>query len=366
MTLIDLHPEDLLDKAERGHLSDVERTRLDAHLARCAACRAEQLLRADFGAELLGEDRPSAILGIVQGALAAPPPANTQPGGAKAVEREVELATGAADERLAVGIRRRSRISTVLLLVAAAILVASVAGAATGVTARVWQTLRPSAQDATHGERTLPTETAEPRVQALPRPAGAAAAPGPAPEVAPSPAPVPEIPSVVVASAAPSLPLAAAAPRVEPKSVVSQEKSANAVASPAPFSTVAQASSAADLFDSANAARRAGDTASALSRYVALERQFPNSREARVAKATVGRLLLDRGDAAGALGRFDDYLRSGAAELREECMAGRATALERLGRGDEEARAWAALLAEYPHTPFASHAKARAGAFVPQ
>src|SRR4029079_11230688 len=72
MTVVDLHPEDLLDKDARGALSCDERVRLDAHLARCAACRAERMFRADFAEELDGEDRPSAILGLVQGALAAP------------------------------------------------------------------------------------------------------------------------------------------------------------------------------------------------------------------------------------------------------------------------------------------------------
>jgi hypothetical protein len=118
---------------------------------------------------------------------------------------------------------------------------------------------------------------------------------------------------------------------------------------------------ASGLFDSANAARRAGDTTTALARYDALDVQFPQTAEARVAKATTGKLLLDRGDAAGALSRFDAYLASGASELREESMAGRATALERLGRGDDEVRAWAALLAAYPVTPYAVHARARVG-----
>jgi TolA-binding protein len=130
---------------------------------------------------------------------------------------------------------------------------------------------------------------------------------------------------------------------------------------PAPAPTSASA-----LFDSANAARRAGDTATALARYDALETQFPGTREARVAKATTGRLLLDRGDAAGALARFDAYLGSGSSELREEAMAGRATALERLGRADEESRAWAALLATYPGTPYGAHARARVARSLPQ
>jgi hypothetical protein len=120
------------------------------------------------------------------------------------------------------------------------------------------------------------------------------------------------------------------------------------------------------MFDAANAARRSGDTTGALALYDALERQHPTSREARLANATTARLLLDQGNAAGAVRRFDAYLASGAAELREEAMAGRATALERLGRDDDEARAWALLLATYPRTPYAAHARARVGRSLPQ
>src|SRR4051794_32733305 len=78
MTVVDLHPEELLDKDARGELTTDERARLDTHLARCAACRAERMLRMDFADELAidpRDDRPSALLGLVQGALAAPRPA---------------------------------------------------------------------------------------------------------------------------------------------------------------------------------------------------------------------------------------------------------------------------------------------------
>ena len=108
------------------------------------------------------------------------------------------------------------------------------------------------------------------------------------------------------------------------------------------------------------------DTAGALALYDDLERQYPASSEARLANATTARLLLDQGNAGGALSRFDSYLASGAGELREEAMAGRATALERLGREDEESRAWALLLASYPRTPYAAHARARVGRSLPQ
>jgi TolA-binding protein len=48
MSIVDLHPEDLLDKHARGTLSSTDRSRLDAHVATCAACRFELLARVDF------------------------------------------------------------------------------------------------------------------------------------------------------------------------------------------------------------------------------------------------------------------------------------------------------------------------------
>ncbi|MDF3065476.1 MAG: hypothetical protein K0R38_1077 [Polyangiaceae bacterium] len=46
MTRIDLHPEDLLDRAARGVASFADLTRLKQHLAECAVCRVERALVA--------------------------------------------------------------------------------------------------------------------------------------------------------------------------------------------------------------------------------------------------------------------------------------------------------------------------------
>lgn len=51
MKVVDLHPEELLDKDARGALSEEERALLQAHLARCETCRFEQAVRADFALE---------------------------------------------------------------------------------------------------------------------------------------------------------------------------------------------------------------------------------------------------------------------------------------------------------------------------
>lgn len=51
MTRFDLHPEDLLERAERGAVNAAERARLDQHLAECAVCRVERSLSAQATAD---------------------------------------------------------------------------------------------------------------------------------------------------------------------------------------------------------------------------------------------------------------------------------------------------------------------------
>jgi hypothetical protein len=405
MSVVDLHPEELLDKDERGELTTDERARLDVHLDRCAACRAEVVLRADFAAELDGEDRPSALLDLVKGALAAPRPitapppavaatpttpstpamaAAAAPGGAPAAHDAPRAA--APGERIVgpealAGVRRRPRRTAIVLLVAAAVMAASAAGA-TGLTGRMWLGLRGGSQEVTHpagGSLPAATAPAAGGPAALGAPRGGVApvasvesAAMPDPSEAPAPTadePVPAAVAMVTTATATATAAAATAAtsagfaRTAPRAavVVPPAIATAATSPPARVAPAAMPSSAEALFDSANAARRNGDTSTALARYDALDQQFPHTAEARLAKATTGKLLLDRGDAAGALSRFDAYLASGASELREEAMAGRATALERLGRRDDEVRAWAALLAAYPATPYAVHAKTRVG-----
>jgi len=377
MTVVDLHPEELLDKDARGELSTDERARLQTHLARCSACRAERVLRMDFADELDGEDRPSALLGLVQGALAAPRPVATTNETSDANDTQVAASaekTGTAPidtvrspkampELEAVpGLRRRPRRTAFVLLVAAAVLAASAAGA-TGMTSRVWSRLRGGSLEATHSSATAsptsapalsPAGARNPALSLTPAATGAEESPEPVGAVAAEPVPVAVEPALAAAPARTFAPALAAAFTPAAPAILTPP-----AAAPVP-------TTASGLFESANTARRSGDTVTALARYDALEAQFPSTREARVAKATTGKLLLDRGDSVGALARFDAYLASGSSELREEAMAGRATALERLGRGDEESRAWAALLATYPGTPYGAHARTRIARSLPR
>ena len=114
-----------------------------------------------------------------------------------------------------------------------------------------------------------------------------------------------------------------------------------------------------ELFDAETIARRHGDYARVFALHHELDQRFPRSRETQVSRATVGHLLLDRGDPAAALTDFDAYLAGGSGNLGEEAMVGRATALDRLGRTAEASVAWRALVAAFPDTPYAAHARAR-------
>ena len=117
----------------------------------------------------------------------------------------------------------------------------------------------------------------------------------------------------------------------------------------------------AELFKLANAERRAGDVEHAIDLYKTLIKRHPDAAESQASHVTLGSLLEKRGDAAGALAQFDAYLAkaSGDGALSEEARVGRATALQRLGRAQEEKKAWEALLQHHPQTVHAARARER-------
>ena len=119
--------------------------------------------------------------------------------------------------------------------------------------------------------------------------------------------------------------------------------------------------SAASLFGAANAARRAGAHEDAAASYRELLRKFPRSREAKIARVALGRLLLERlKKPAEALAQFDAYLKaSPAGASAEDALVGRARALSKLGRDAAEASAWQRLLAKYPGSVHAARARKR-------
>jgi len=116
--------------------------------------------------------------------------------------------------------------------------------------------------------------------------------------------------------------------------------------------------SAAELFASANQLRRTGQDGAAITAYRGLQQRYPGSAEARLSRATLGTLLLQRGDASSALQEFDRYIQIGGPVL-EEALAGRARALGALGDVHAEARAWQLLLERFPNSVHAARARAR-------
>ena len=116
--------------------------------------------------------------------------------------------------------------------------------------------------------------------------------------------------------------------------------------------------SAESLFREANAARRAGDQASARALYLRLQRDFPASDEAHLAHVSLGNLLLSMGRAGEAEQQFASYLRARSA-LAQEALVGRAQSLAALGRSSEERAVWEGLLHDYPSSVYAGRAKQR-------
>jgi TolA-binding protein len=126
------------------------------------------------------------------------------------------------------------------------------------------------------------------------------------------------------------------------------------VATPPP----GEATTASTAFEAANRARRDGAYDDALRLYGALLERYPASAEAQTSQLILGRLLLDRGDASGALAAFDACLAQPGADRHEEPLTGRALALERLGR-PESRDAWRALIRRFPLSPYVPHAVAQ-------
>lgn len=301
MTTIDLHPEEMLDAARRGTLAAAALEDLRAHLGRCAACRLSITLPEELHAEAAVTPADEALLAtMVRGAMLGEPRA----------------AEEARPHRAVAGAGRRIAVALVLLLV----------GGSGG--AAVW-----SMGGATFARRFVP------EILLLPR----RAAPAPAAPARPASRVVPEV--VPVAAPAPAL-APAPGPAHLPRLHV-------------PLPTVPRPS-ADELFADANRARRAGDMPLALRRYTELRRAYPGSREELTSRVVVGDLLLAEGPTRDALASFDSYLAaSPGGTLAEEALVGRASALMRLGRRDDERAAWTQLLREHPDSVQGARARLR-------
>ncbi len=320
METLDLHPEELFDKAAKGVASPDELSRIDAHLASCATCRFERMVRADFDAVAgSADDLDDLVARALSGAQSAPQPAAQQ------------------------GPPRRRRMGPLLVAAIATMGFASFAAVAqfTGVLPRLITqlTTRPDA----------------PAPQPTPAPKRAAPAPAPAPEPKVEPpvieAPVSPAPVTVVVPRPRVTPSAPAPLPVAPREVEPTPEL------PEPDALL--------LFSNAQRARVQGNTGAAIRDFRVVVARFPNAPEAALAHAELGRLLLDRGEAASALESFEAYLASHDQVLREDVEGARAMALQALGRADAERRAWEAVLRDYPTGVYAPRARARLEALAP-
>jgi TolA-binding protein len=305
----ELHPEDLLERDARGELSPVERERLDAHLTRCAACRLERVVRVDFlrEDEEVATHSPADVQRLLAGVLDAPRVAEPRPVAARV---------------------RRQRFAG-LLLTGVLVTVAGWAAAAHWSGARAGMSMdmgaapssarvaAPGLSGAARGENAtvVTRDVLEEQVAPPLVPAPSESRPRPIPGARPA-----------------SIPVATAQPDSESPGLA---------------------------FQQANEARRAGQHGRAAEGYRALIATYPGSAEAPASLVALGRMLLDDGDAAGALRCFDDYLHRGGGGLGEDVMLGRALALQRLGRSDDESGAWSTLLASYPRSVHAERARRR-------
>ena len=114
------------------------------------------------------------------------------------------------------------------------------------------------------------------------------------------------------------------------------------------------------LFSEANTARRQGKTQRAIALYRRLQLEHPASREAQTSHVVLGRISLNGGDAGTALQEFDAYLRQAPrGALAQEALHGKARALARLGRHEEERLIWQYLLTHYPTSVYAAAARER-------
>ncbi len=372
MKVVDLHPEDLIDKLSDGELSTAERERLDSHLAQCSSCRFEISVRTDLEQDTpLFEQRP-------QLTFAGQAAQRTQ----TSAELPQVAEQGAPPARVAGSLRPRSRRRWPLVLLAASFILcaggataAVVSGAMSAPTWLPWAPAQNTVEAAHTAQAKLAhklkhaqkSSVAAPLVStpvaAAPSATEAVVLPEPSAEAAPAPKeavisavaarPVPQHAAVrAPLEAAPSAPAVAAFPVAD----ASTAQPAHAE------QTVPHVDPAASLFADANRARRDGNADRAVALYHSLQTRFPSSSESELSRALLAQLLLDRGSPEQALAGFDSYLSEGAPVLSAEALVGRARALEQLGKPTQAAAAWQQVQSRFPGSVHARLAAARLAA----
>ena len=306
MKVIEFHPDHLLDRELRGTLTAEEGRLLSEHLASCHACRLERQLRRDFEQELGRVAGSRDVDRVVAAALQSMAP-------------EQEPAPKPEPPSSAHGLRRPGRrLQFAALLVATFVLGTGLAMGQRGWTGRALRALDDAFGSVWRGRSEGP-------VRSHPARAGAPASPIPA-------------------------------PAAQPKQLATTDEAITPVAPPArsPDAVANARRQTRRLFEHANSARRQRSLAKAGVLYRRLQSRFPHSPEARLSLVLSARMWLDAGDNGAALSGFEAYLATSEQSLREEAMAGRALALQRLGRTRASERALDQLQQRYPHSAHAA------------
>jgi hypothetical protein len=306
---VDVHPEDLLDHERNGELTAEERVRLDSHTRTCAPCAFVRTAARDFESERKSVPGDAALINRIS---------------AVALEAAVTLAGPTSGHRSAF-VRTRPRRARRAWAIAGVLMFA-----ATGATASFWSVrhvLVPRLFVNTPSQAPLPP--AEPKETPAPRTAGPRVEFAPIEVVAPAPQP-----------AKAPVPRVATAPKAAEEPTLSAEQ----------------------MLTAANEARRRGDAVQATKAYRQLmQPPYSGTREAALARFNLAKMLQERGeDPAQALSLFTSFLaESPNGTLAEEARLGRAVALQRLGRPQEERQAWQDLLSSHPKSIHAERARKR-------
>lgn len=364
MNVVDIHPEELIDKLTEGSLTSAERERLDAHLAQCSSCRFEIAVRAD-----LAEDAP---------AFEARPQL-TFAGGAPR-QRPPEAPPELPAPQVSRSVRARSRRRWPLVMLAASLVLCAggaMGAVITGAVSGQWLpwSAQPKPAESLRVADAKPTSKLKRAVAAPAAPVAPAVEPSAsnaAPVAAAAPissAPPGAAAAAAVAAVSRSAPAALHPRRAEVVPAPSEPaRSASAGAFPAVPSGVGSTEGAAPrvdaagLFADANRARRDGNADRAVGLYRALQSRYPNSSESELSRALLAQLLLDRGNPEAALAGFDRYLAEDSPVLSAEALVGRARALEQLGKSAQAVAAWRQVQSRFPGSVHARLAETRLAA----
>jgi len=361
MKVVDIHPEELIDKLNEGSLTVAERERLDAHLALCSSCRFEIAVRLD-----LAEDLP---------AFEERPPL-TFAGGAPR-QRALSAPREPTAPQVSLSLRARSRRRWPLVMLAAALVLCAggaMGAVITGAVSARWLGFAPAPKPAESSVHVSEAKAAAKVKRPVAAPA-AALAPAIEPiasSAARSSVPAPEqVATIALPKPVPAVSPSVAAPlrRAEAARSTSEKQSNSFVgtfaAVPAAAGTAeapATRVDAATMFADANRARRDGNADRAVGLYRALQSRYPNSSESELSRALLAQLLLDRGNPEAALAGFDRYLAEDTPVLSAEALVGRARALEQLGKSTQAAAAWRQVQSRFPGSVHARLATTRLAA----